>query len=236
MSTVDVTAARGVVLDLAERCAELEAELEDRLARDFAAGGGMAPPKGHELRPEFEAWAADAGCMTRGGLRAPVVAGRPLFRLPKGKWIKTPMGKQWAGDEAESWTDGGWSGAGGQLNDDWQAWRDRTAADIRALFELRRFAAQPPTAAELAEGWDPPSWLPLEEHEAQILRGEDPETGLPAPVAEWLGRLVHVPKREYAAAYCAHRLWGEDAPADPGTPWAEKARRRADKVLSAVAA
>lgn len=230
---VDVEGARSVVLDLAERCAEVETELAERLSEAFSSSGGVVPPKGHAMRSDFEAWAERAGCRTRAGLRAPTVNGKALFRLPEGRWVETPNGRSWVG-EVVTWEDGGYSGAGGQNVDDWGAWLDRTAADITVLFDLRRFVAHLPTNAELEAGWSPPSWLPLEEHEAAILAGTDVETGLPLTVAEWLAKLLHEPKREYAAAYCSHRLFGDPEPEDPRTPWAAKARKRADRVLEAA--
>lgn len=231
---VDVSAAREVVLDLLVRAGDLAEELEGRLVSDFGAAGGVVPPKGHAMRSDFEAWAEAAGCRTRAGIRAPMIGGRPLFRLPEGRWVSTPGGKRWAG-EAVTWEDGGYSGAGGQNRDDWSAWLDRTAADLRLLFEVRRFAASPPTGVELAAGWQAPCWLEVEEHEAAILAGVDVETGLPLEIREWLDKLLHAPKREYARAYCLHRLYGEDEPVDPELPWAAKARKRADHVLKAVA-
>ena len=55
---------------------------------------------------------------------------------------------------------------------------------------------------------------------------------LPDYVTEWLDRLVSTEKREYAAAYCAWNLnLVPDAPADPGKGWAEKARKRADRLF-----
>ncbi len=57
---------------------------------------------------------------------------------------------------------------------------------------------------------------------------------LPAAATEWLDRLVFAEKRDYAAAYLAHLVAAAPAPVDPGTEWADKARRRAVKVLAAV--
>jgi hypothetical protein len=104
---------------------------------------------------------------------------------------------------------------------------------------MRRFAADPPTGPALAEGWGPPACIPLEEHEAAILGGwtdeleqEEPSSGgLPPEVADWLRKLVHPPKAAYAETYCRARLYDEAMPADPGTPWAVKARKRADRIL-----
>lgn len=57
---------------------------------------------------------------------------------------------------------------------------------------------------------------------------------LPAAVEEWLGRLVFGPKADYARAYVAHLLSGAPAPEDPGAEWAEKARKRAVRVVAQV--
>lgn len=57
---------------------------------------------------------------------------------------------------------------------------------------------------------------------------------LPATVVDWLDRLVFADKRAYAAAWAAHVIHGADAPADPGTDWADKARRRLARVLAAA--
>jgi hypothetical protein len=141
------------------------------------------------------------------------------------------LGRKWSGEPVafEDW-----------VSEDGER-ADRVADDLRTLVEIRRFAADPPTGPALADGWMPPPCIPLEEHEAAILAGVDPDTldadteqssaGLPAPVADWLRKLVHPPKAEYAAAYCAHKLDGGPAPADPGTPWASKARKRADRIM-----
>lgn len=224
-----------VVLDLLERAADHEEEITAALLAEFTGAGGIAPPKGHELREEFERWAEDAGCRVRGGaMRAPMIGGKPLFRVAQGKWINGELGKRWSGEVAD-WCDGGWSGAGGQVRDDWEVWRERTADLISRWWDVHRFAQNPPTVREIEEGWAAPSWLALEQHEAAILEGCDPETGLPLPVVDWLGRLIHGPKREYARAYCSHRLLGDPEPADPETPWAAKARKRAEVVLRAVA-
>ncbi len=58
--------------------------------------------------------------------------------------------------------------------------------------------------------------------------------GTPQEVTDWLQRLVHLPKRAYAAAYCDAVLNGAPMPDDPGAAWADKARRRADRVLASV--
>lgn len=237
--TATLEAKRAVVLDILERAADLEETVMDRLYDDF--GGGMTvPPPGHELREEFEQWAADAGCRVKGAIRAPMVTGRwtrdgtarPLFRLPKGKWVGDATGRRWVG-EGVSWLDGGADPKFRQDAQDWNGWLERTARDCRLLKELRALGARPPGDDDLEGGWDP-GVVPLEQHEAAILAGDDPETGLPLVVAEWLGRLVHAPKQEYARAYCSHRLYGDPEPADPGEQWAVKARKRADHVLRAV--
>jgi len=55
---------------------------------------------------------------------------------------------------------------------------------------------------------------------------------IPTPIAEYLARLVHAPKRAYAAAYVAHRIAGATAPDDPGAPWAAKARAKVDRLVT----
>jgi hypothetical protein len=139
------------------------------------------------------------------------------------------MGRKWSGEPVafEDW-----------VSEDGER-ADRVAGDLRSLVELRRFAADPPTGPALAEGWGPPSCIPLEEHEAAILGGweaeleqEEPSSGgLPPEVAGWLRKLVHPPKAAYAETYCRARLYDEAMPADPGTPWAVKARKRADRIM-----
>lgn len=245
--SVNLEDARIVVLDILERSGDMAEDLERRLYEDFAQAGGSVPPPDHEMRAEFEAWAEDAGCRVAGKIRAPMLTtavadrARPLFRIdPDGRWVDDPCpngrGKherhRWTG--AVTWLDGGYSGAGGQINDDWRSWLDRTAGDIRLLKDLRWFAGNLPCDQELLDGWTPPDFIVLEQHEAAILAGEDPETGLPAEVAKWLSNLVYEPKRNYAAAYCAHRLYGDPEPVDPGADWAPKARKRADRVLAVV--
>lgn len=53
---------------------------------------------------------------------------------------------------------------------------------------------------------------------------------LPFPILEYLMRLVHAPKAEYAGAYAYHIVHGHPCPADPGTEWADKARRKLDAL------
>lgn len=55
---------------------------------------------------------------------------------------------------------------------------------------------------------------------------------LPSCVAAWLERLVYGPKKDYARAWAEHTFCGGPMPADPGAPWAEKARRRMEYVLA----
>lgn len=61
------------------------------------------------------------------------------------------------------------------------------------------------------------------------------ETGtvgdLPPLVCEYLLRLVHAPKAEYAASYAYHVVHGAPCPPDPGAPWAFKARHRIDALV-----
>ncbi len=54
---------------------------------------------------------------------------------------------------------------------------------------------------------------------------------LPAAVEEWLGRLVYGEKAAYARAFALSVCCGAEAPADPGTEWAAKARKRLAKVV-----
>jgi hypothetical protein len=65
---------------------------------------------------------------------------------------------------------------------------------------------------------------------APTVDDSNPTRPLPAWADEWLAQLVHAPKREYARAYLVHRLTGGPAPVDPGADWAEKARKRADRL------
>jgi hypothetical protein len=57
---------------------------------------------------------------------------------------------------------------------------------------------------------------------------------LPAPVLEYLCRLVFGDKADYAAAYAYAVHRGGPAPADPGTDWARKARTRIDSITRKV--
>ena len=58
-----------------------------------------------------------------------------------------------------------------------------------------------------------------------------PADVLPEPVCEYLMRLVHGPKADYASAYAYHVVHGHPAPDDPGTEWAIKARRKVDALV-----
>lgn len=231
--SVDLESARGVVLDLAERAAELEEDLTGRILegmRRFCFEGGTVPPPGHPYRSDFESWAESAGCGDgRRGFHAPKFHGRDgrlvgLWTVAQGKWVKSPTGKVWSGEPVvfEDWV----------AEDPERA--SRVADELALLAEVRAFGRNLPNDADLADGWVPPRWLALEQHEVAILDGTDPETGFPREVCDWLSRLVHEPKREYARAYCAHVLDGAPAPADPGADWAVKARKRADRVLAGV--
>jgi hypothetical protein len=236
-SPIDVGEARVVVLDLLERAADLEEALTSRILTDtrgWLFDGGTVPPIGHPYRSDFEAWAESAGCSGRRGYPAPRFRDKDgrlvgLWTVAKGKWVDGVLGRKWSGEPVafEDW-----------ISEDNER-ADRVAGDLRTLVELRRFAADPPTGPALAEGWGPPSCIPLEEHEAAVLggwtdeldQGEPSSAGLPADVADWLRKLVHPPKQAYAADYCRHKLYGEAMPADPGTPWAVKARKRADRIM-----
>lgn len=48
-------------------------------------------------------------------------------------------------------------------------------------------------------------------------------------LAAYLDRLVYGPKKEYAAAWAAHVVFGAPSPADPGTPWAPKVRAKVER-------
>lgn len=56
---------------------------------------------------------------------------------------------------------------------------------------------------------------------------------LPPKVAEYVDRLVHEPKREYAAALAGALVAGGPAPEDPGTEWAAKVRVKLDRLVTA---
>lgn len=55
--------------------------------------------------------------------------------------------------------------------------------------------------------------------------------GLPEPVCEYLARLIHPPKAEYARRYVVARLEGGELPKDPGAPWADKVRVKVDRLV-----
>lgn len=56
------------------------------------------------------------------------------------------------------------------------------------------------------------------------------QSDLPEWAADYLGRLVYEAKRDYAAAWIAHRLTGAPMPVDPGAEWADKVRARVAKL------
>lgn len=57
-----------------------------------------------------------------------------------------------------------------------------------------------------------------------------PACTLPEPMLEYLARLIHGPKADYAAEYAYHLTHGTPAPADPGAPWAGKARHKLESL------
>lgn len=61
-----------------------------------------------------------------------------------------------------------------------------------------------------------------------------PASDLPTWATEWLAGLVFETKRHYAEQFLRHLLLGEPAPQCPGTEWADKARRRAERLVNAA--
>lgn len=67
---------------------------------------------------------------------------------------------------------------------------------------------------------------------AELVKPADVPGELPSCVAAWLERLVYGPKKDYARAWAEHTFCGGPVPADPGAPWAEKARKRMEYVVA----
>jgi hypothetical protein len=64
------------------------------------------------------------------------------------------------------------------------------------------------------------------------VQAEPSSSSWPAWADDYLNRLVYPPKRDYAVAWLEHTLNGAPAPADPGAEWADKVRRRVDKLAT----
>ena len=65
--------------------------------------------------------------------------------------------------------------------------------------------------------------------------GPAPTSTLPTWAEEWLEQLVFDQKRDYARQYLAHILNGAPAPVAPSADWADKARKRADRLAKQAA-
>ena len=74
------------------------------------------------------------------------------------------------------------------------------------------------------------AWHERERPDDDELEPTDTVVTLPFPMLEYLMRLVHAPKAAYAGAYAYHLVHGHPCPADPGTEWADKARRKLDAL------
>jgi hypothetical protein len=59
------------------------------------------------------------------------------------------------------------------------------------------------------------------------------ESSWPAWADDYLSRLVYPPKRDYAIKWLEHVIHGAPEPVDPGAEWADKVRRRVDKLAAA---
>lgn len=95
----------------------------------------------------------------------------------------------------------------------------------------RRPRAVAPAAPEAAPVVEPA--VVVEEPAPPVAPVVEPvAASLPASIVEWLDRLVFADKRAYAHAWAEHVVCGADAPADPGTDWAAKARSRCARVLA----
>jgi hypothetical protein len=81
------------------------------------------------------------------------------------------------------------------------------------------------------ESWPRPALIAPEPPPASPTRASLPEWA-----EEWLAGLVYEAKRDYARQYLEHILCGAPAPANPGAEWADKARKRADRLAEKAAA
>lgn len=61
------------------------------------------------------------------------------------------------------------------------------------------------------------------------------ESDLPTWAEEWLSGLVYAPKAQYAREYLEHILLGAPEPKSVQAEWAEKARKRADRLAERAA-
>jgi hypothetical protein len=84
------------------------------------------------------------------------------------------------------------------------------------------------TVAEIEEALAPVA-MPSPVVAAPVASG----TTWPAAVVDYLARLVFEPKQLYAAAVALAMIEGGPMPEDPGTEWAEKARRKLDRLVPA---
>ena len=62
----------------------------------------------------------------------------------------------------------------------------------------------------------------------------DATSDLPGVLAEYVARLVHLPKRAYADQYCRHVAHGDDRPDDPAAEWGAKVRAKVDRLAGRV--
>jgi hypothetical protein len=101
--------------------------------------------------------------------------------------------------------------------------------------------APAPTVAELETIVGPAMVISAEEIIAHaepdpIPQPASPTKALPEWAEEWLARLEYEAKRDYARQYLDHLLNGAPAPTDPRAEWADKARKRADRLRKQQAA
>lgn len=127
-----------------------------------------------------------------------------------------------------------WDADGRLVSDTWRTFtRDQVAELLDGLGVAG--AVVPTTAVRAPRPVAPKVATPAPVAAAvrEILSAPSAGTSWSEPVAAYLARLIHPPKRAYAVAMVAHLVDGAARPADPGTDWAEKVRVKLARLVPA---
>lgn len=107
--------------------------------------------------------------------------------------------------------------------DDWSEMMRHEVAELLDSLEVGEVAAPVKRAAKVAPVVDAP--------EAEVVQISSARSMSDDPVAAYLGRLVHEPKRIYAAAFAAFLEGSGAEPSDPGAKWAPKVRAKLERLI-----